>query len=100
MWARISEVLGDSRFLIARRAAQEPQEQEEGHHRRREVGQGDLPGAAVVPVSVLFDLSDNDGLGFAHAAWFCSAAASSVELSTALKPRNRSLSASNDGRSL
>jgi hypothetical protein len=45
---RILEIVGDPFQVAAGRRAQQPHEQEESHHRRDEVGIGDLPRATMV----------------------------------------------------
>ena len=61
---RLLEVLGDAFQRVLAGRAQQPHQQEEGHHRRHEVGIGNLPGATVVAMRSLLDPLDDDRLGF------------------------------------
>ena len=56
------EVIGDALQLILGHRVEQPQEQEERHHRRHEVGIGHLPGAAVMAVPAFLALLDDDRL--------------------------------------
>jgi hypothetical protein len=50
--------------LLFVRRAEQPEQQKKGHHRRHEVGIGNLPGAAVMTAMALGDdLLDDDDLG-------------------------------------
>ncbi len=56
------EIVGDAGALLLGRRVEQPQQQEERHHRGHEVGIGHLPGAAVVAVAVsAFLFADDDG---------------------------------------
>src|SRR5690606_24201753 len=54
------EIVGHAFFLLVGRDVQQPQKQEEGHHRGHEVGIGDFPRAAVMRMFALLDLLDDD----------------------------------------
>src|SRR5438132_5686745 len=58
---RVEEV-GNALLVAFGGGAQQPHEQEEGHHRRHEVGIGNLPGAAVMAMPAAADALDDDGL--------------------------------------
>ena len=45
---RRREIIGDALALLLGRRAEQPQQQEERHHRGHEIGIGDLPRAAVM----------------------------------------------------
>ena len=55
------EIVREAAALVVRRGVQQPHQQEEGHHRRDEIGIGDLPGAAMVPVAGRLLTLDDDG---------------------------------------
>ena len=57
------EVARDDRLGVLVGGADDPQHQEERHHRRHEIGEGDLPGAAVVLLLVAATALDDDDLG-------------------------------------
>src|SRR5262249_12087147 len=59
------EIVGDAVELFFRDGVQEPEKQEERHHRCYEVGVSDLPGAAVVASATLLDAFDDDGRAIA-----------------------------------
>src|SRR5262249_3487468 len=59
---RGGEIVGDALLVALGRGAEQPHQQEEGHHRRHEVGVSDLPGAAMVAMAALLDLLDDDRL--------------------------------------
>src|SRR3546814_19803667 len=55
------EIVGEALALGLVGRAQDPEQQEKGHHRRHEIGIGDLPGAAVMTaMAFLDDLLDAD----------------------------------------
>ena len=66
---RILEKLGNALQIALGGRAQQPHQQEEGHHRGHEVGIGDFPGAAMGPAATFLDpFDDNRLLGIvAHA---------------------------------
>ena len=64
---RILEELGNPLEIAVGRRAEQPHEEKEGHHRRHEVGVGNLPRAAVMAAGDLLDALDDDGAYvFAH----------------------------------
>ena len=54
------EVTGDERLGVLVGSANDPQHEEEGHHRGHEIGEGDLPGAAVMLALVRAAAPDDD----------------------------------------
>ncbi len=54
------EVAGDERFGVLVGSADDPQHKEEGHHRGHEIGEGDLPGAAVMLALMRAAAPDDD----------------------------------------
>src|SRR3546814_17839641 len=59
-----SDLFGDAFLLFLGGRAQQPEQQEERHHRGHEVGVGHLPGAAVMAGGAyLLDLLDDDDGG-------------------------------------
>src|SRR3546814_6653759 len=52
---RRREIVGERLALLLGRRAEQPHQQEKGHHRGDEVGIGDLPRAAVMAAVRLFD---------------------------------------------
>ena len=63
----VLKVFGNARQVALGSRTQQPHQQKEGHHRRHEVGIGDLPRTAVVTPSYLLDAFDDDGrFLFAH----------------------------------
>src|SRR5450830_540190 len=63
---RVFEVTGDGDLLLGGRGGHQPQHQEERHHRRCKVGEGDFPGAAMVPRSEALDALDDYRLVVFH----------------------------------
>ena len=51
--ARLAEVMGDHRLVLAIGRAEEPEHEKERHHGGDEVGIGDFPGAAVMTAAML-----------------------------------------------
>ena len=57
------EIIGDAALLNVGGDVEQPQQQEERHHRRDEIGIGDLPGAAMRRMAAMaFDLLDDERL--------------------------------------
>ncbi len=62
------EIVGDAALLLGRGGVDQPHQQEEGHHRRHEVGIGHFPGAAVMAaMAALLYALDDDGVVARHA---------------------------------
>jgi hypothetical protein len=59
---RRCEVVRHALLVAFGGAAQQPHQQEEGHHGRHEVGIGDLPGATMDGMPALLDALDDDRL--------------------------------------
>lgn len=62
----VLEVSGNRLLLLRGGRRQQPEHQEERHHRRGEVGEGDLPRAAVVAGGIALDALDDDRLVIVH----------------------------------
>jgi hypothetical protein len=62
-----AEKIGEPLLGLVAGAADQPQQEEERHHRGHEVGIGHLPGAAMVAAAGHDDALDDDGpLGLCH----------------------------------
>ena len=57
------EIAGDDRLCVFVGGVDDPQHEKERHHRRHEIGESDLPGAAVVLFLVAAAAPDDDDFG-------------------------------------
>ncbi len=75
------EIVGDALLLLGRCRAEQPQQQEEGHHGGHKVGIGDLPRATVVWVIAFHDAFDDDRVITRHDRRPCQSPVKSAERS-------------------